>query len=322
MKFDEIIYLPILLIVFYILYISSFKIPVILLFAGFFILIKGSDFFINGAVGISSKLGISEHTIGLTIVAFGTSLPELAVSSLASYQKHASTAWGNVIGSNITNILLILGLAMLFSTIKPSRFAFKDAISMLAVSFLTIFLAFDGKLNFYDGLILLAFYVYFLYTLRGRGLEGEEIKGKAKGAILFLILGFFGIAFGGEAVVKGAVGIAHSLGIAEATVAGSIVAFGTSLPELATTVMAAIKKHYGIAVGNVIGSNVVNLALVLGISSMLANISLNLMTPMIFFFFLASFLILVILKEKWLSKIVSISFLILYAIFIATIYIF
>ena len=249
-------------------------------------------------------------------------MPELAVSSLASYQKHTATAWGNVIGSNITNILLILGLAMLFSTIKPSRFAFKDAISMLAVSFLTIFLAFDGKLNFYDGLILLAFYVYFLYTLRGRGLEGEEIKGKAKGAILFLILGFFGIAFGGEAVVKGAVGIAHSLGIAEATVAGSIVAFGTSLPELATTIMAAIKKHYGIAVGNVIGSNVVNLALVLGISSMLANIALNLMTPMIFFFFLASFLILVILKEKWLSKIVSISFLILYAIFIATIYIF
>lgn len=326
MKATEMIYIPLLLLLTYLIYFlritPSFYISIFFLAAGCFILIKGSDFFVESAVGIASKLGVSEHTIGLTIVAFGTSLPELAISGIASYQSHTETAWGNVIGSNVTNVLLILGIAMIITAIKPSKFALKDSLSMLAVSFITIFLALDGILQIYDGVILISLYIIFVYLLKGRGMEGEKRKPSLPPilAVIFFILGVFGVAIGADAVVNGAVNIAAYLGVKEVAIAASIVAFGTSLPELSTTAIAAIKKHHGIAVGNVIGSNVMNLGLVLGFAAILNKIPINLASPAIIFFILVTLITPFILKEKWIGKKTGIAFICLYVIFLLSLY--
>ena len=324
MKMIDTIYITIFLIASLIYFTVSTLSPLISIFfliGGSFILVKGSDFFVEGAVSVSTKIGVSEHTIGLTIVAFGTSLPELAVSVLASYHNHTETAWGNVIGSNVTNLLLILGFAMILISIKPSRFAFKDSVSMLLVSFLTIFLAFDGSLQFYDGFILIFLYAFFILTLRRRRMMEEEMeKVYSKNAMLFLFIGFAGVGMGGELVINGAVNIARYLGVKEVVIAVSMVALGTSLPELITSAVAVIKKHHGIAVGNVIGSNLVNLCMVLGISAVVRIIPINLNSVVIIFFLFTAFIMPFILKKKWFSRSTGTAFLILYIIFLFSIY--
>ncbi|HEC88469.1 MAG TPA: sodium:calcium antiporter [Thermoplasmata archaeon] len=323
MKMVEIIYIPIFLItsiIYFTVAVSSFAISIFFLVAGSFILVKGSDFFVDGAVNISTKIGVSEHTIGLTIVALGTSLPELAISVLASYHNHTETAWGNVIGSNVTNLLLILGFAMIVMHIKPSRFAIKDSISMLLISFLTIFLAIDGALQFYDGFLLIFLYVTFIYMLKNRKAEKKMEKTHGKNTSLFLLIGVVGVGIGGETVVNGAVNIAKYLGVKEIAIAASMVALGTSLPELITSIVAAIKKHHGIAVGNVIGSNLVNLCMVLGLSAVVRGIPINLHSIVIIFFLLTALITPVILKKKWISRVTGITFLILYVLFLLCIY--
>ncbi|KAA0000900.1 MAG: calcium/sodium antiporter [Thermoplasmata archaeon] len=323
MKISDIIFIPLLLLLlFFTYFLPSFYLPAFLLSAGCFVLIKGSDFFVESAVSISSRLGVSEHTIGLTVVAFGTSLPEFAISSIASYQHYTDTAWGNVIGSNVTNILLILGIAMIIITIKPSKFAIKDSLSMVAISFIVLLLALDDALQFYDGILLISLYILFVYLLKGRGMEGERKKGSASlpVAIVMLILGIAGIAIGADAVVKGAVNIAELFGVKEISIAASIVAFGTSLPELSTTVTAAIKKHHGIAVGNVIGSNVMNLGIVLGFATVLHKIPISLASPTILFFVMVTLIMPFILKMKWVGKKTGVAFLCLYAIFLFLLY--
>lgn len=324
MKIIEMLYIPIFIITSLIYFtISSLSpsISIFFLIAGSFILVKGSDFFIEGAVSISTKIGVSEHTIGLTVVAFGTSLPELAVSVLASYHNHTETAWGNVIGSNVTNLLLILGFAMILMQIKPSKFAFKDSVNMLLISLLTIFLAFDGSLQFYDGFILIFLYAFFIFMLRKRKMMEEEMeKAYSKNALLFLLIGFAGVGMGGELVINGAVNIARYLGVKEVIIAASMVAFGTSLPELITSIVAVIKKHHGIAVGNVIGSNLVNLCMVLGISASVRGIPINLSSTVIIFFLFTAFIMPFILKMKLFSRSTGIAFLILYILFLMFIY--
>ena len=289
---------------------------------GCFVLIKGSEYFVESTVFMAARFGVSEHTIGLTVVAFGTSLPELAVSGIASYTGHVETAWGNVIGSNVTNILLVMGIAMAVTRVKPSKFAFRDSITMLAISLLILLLILDGKLQFYDGIILLVFYIIFVYMLRKRGMEGEEMVSEISPLLTFFLFlaGITGVATGADAMVKGAVNIASYFGVKEVAVAASIVALGTSLPELSTSLVAAVKQHHGIAIGNVIGSNIMNLGMVLGFSSLLHTIPIKISSVPILFFIFAAFLTTLLLMKKWTGKAAGIILLFLYALFVVTVY--
>ncbi|OYT59082.1 hypothetical protein B6U81_06680 [Thermoplasmatales archaeon ex4484_30] len=240
---------------------------------GFALLVKGSDIFIDGAAGLAKKLGVSEHMIGLTLVAFATSLPELAVSSIASFNKQEGIAIGNVVGSNIANICLVLGVAAIIMQLKTTNETRKDAIFMTAVAFLLFgFIAIDKRIDRYDALIFLiiyAFFIYYLYkTRKGSNDRVEKKEGWLKDAI-FVILGSAGVVLGAHFLVKSGVGIAELLGISPLVIGLTMIAFGTSLPELASTIAAALKKKHGIAVGNVIGSNIINILLVLGVSGVI-----------------------------------------------------
>ncbi len=319
----NILFIPIfvlILIFYFFFYIPFLPLFIFFIIGGSFILVKSSDFFVESAVSISKIFGVSEHTIGLTIVAFGTSLPEFAVSIIAAIKKHTATAWGNVIGSNVTNILLVLGIAMLIMKIKPSKFAYRDSIILLFITFTMIFLALNG-LKFYDGFIIFLFYVFFVYSLKKRKMEKiEYIKYEYQiKKIVFLFIGIFGIAIGGDVIVKGAVGLA-SYGLKEASIAASIVALGTSLPELSTSIVATIKNYHGIAIGNVIGSNIVNLGLVLGLSSMIRNISIEMESIAIIFLIISSSILPLILKKNFLARKTGIIFLFLYFIFFILLY--
>ncbi len=311
-----------LLLIFYIQAISWKWASVFLLLLGSFSLIAGSDLFVEGAAGFAAKFGISEHAIGLTIVAFGTSLPEFAVSFIAALQKHAPISIGNVLGSNVTNILLIMGIAILIMPLKPSKFAFKDSIYMVVISVALLPMALDGKLQIYDGIILLSFYALFIYLLyKRKDIEAAcETKTGFPLALFFLIMGSIAIAIGGDATVGGAIGMAKIMNVRELAVAASIVAFGTSLPEFMTSVMATIKRYHGIAIGNIIGSNIVNLGVVLGSSCIVRNISVS-MNSMFLFFILSSFIALIVVGKKWYGRSAGIIFLLLYILFIILLYV-
>ncbi|MCD6474429.1 MAG: calcium/sodium antiporter [Thermoplasmata archaeon] len=295
--------------------------PLLLLILGGFSLVAGSDLFVEGAAGLASQHGISEHAVGLTIVAFGTSLPEFAVSFIASLKKHGGVAIGNVLGSNVANILLIMGIAMLLMPLKPSKFALKDSLYMLAISLAIVVASLDGMLKAYDGILLLIFYfifIYFLYKRKSVEAKCESSLGYAA-SILLLLLGIVAITIGGNATVGGAVDVARLLGVSETAVAASIVAFGTSLPELSTSVMATLKKYHGIAIGNIIGSNIVNLGVVLGSACIVKNISVA-MDFMMLFFLLAALLATFVIWRKIYGRAAGLVFLLLYFIFLILLY--
>jgi len=325
MKKSDIPFLPAFLLLVILLYSGfspSLPLSLLHLLLGCFILIKGSEYFVESTVEMAAKLGVSEHTLGLTVVAFGTSLPELAVSGIASYRGNVATAWGNVVGSNVTNILLILGVSMLITSIKPSRHAFRDGITMLILSLITLLMVMDGAIQFYDGLILLALYILFVYMLRKRGVEGEAMKSKLPPSLtlLFFLAGIAGVSMGANGMVEGATNISSIMGLKEVAVAASIVALGTSLPELSTSVMAALKKHHGIAVGNVIGSNIVNLGMVLGFSSIIHTIPVSISSvPLLFFLFISSITPL-LLYFKWTGRKTGFALLAFYASFLILVY--
>lgn len=264
----------------------------ILFIIGFVFLIKGADFLVSGSGSIARKLGISPLVIGLTIVSFGTSAPELVVNIMASLDGNADIAIGNIIGSNIANILLILGVAAAIYPIKvKNSTAFKEIpFSLLAVVVL-FFLVNDRMLDGgtidllsrIDGLVLLSFFIIFMYYVFSLALNGrkklddeDEIEELPYIKAIFLcIAGLLGLFFGGEWIVNGAVFVAESLNISKAVIGLTIIAFGTSLPELATTVVAARKKQTDMAIGNVVGSNIFNIFWILGLSSTINPIPFN-----------------------------------------------
>jgi len=302
-------------------YPSSWFISILLLLAGGFVLIEGSNIFVEGAAALASHIGASEHAIGLTIVAFGTSLPEFAVSFTASLEKHSGISLGNVLGSNVANILLILGFSMLLMPLRPSKFSLKDSIYLLFFTIIVIILGIDGSIKFYDGFILLILYAIFIYLLyRRKGLEAAcKSSLSLPLAILMLISGGVSVGIGGKAVIKAAVEISRMAGVSEAAIAASIVAFGTSLPEFMTSVMATIKNYHGIAVGNVIGSNIVNIGIVLGSSGIAGSISFS-FGIMEMFFILSAILATLLIKFHVYGKISGIVFLLIYLIFIIFLY--
>ncbi len=267
----------------------------IFLFAlGFIFLIKGADILVDGSSSIAKKYNISGLVIGLTIVAFGTSAPELIVSSLATLKGSTGIAIGNIIGSNISNTLLILGLAAITAPliIKKDTVNKQIPFSLLAIIAVTLLLndfLIDGRppniLTRIDGLILVLFFVIFMYyTFFSRKSEALEDFGHEKVeihknwiSIGMITVGLVSLLLGGRWIVNGATEIALVLGLSEALIGLTIVAIGTSLPELATSVIAAKKGRSDMAIGNVVGSNIFNFLWVLGFSSVLSPINHNLM---------------------------------------------
>jgi cation:H+ antiporter len=250
---------------------------------GFALLIKGADFLVDGASSIARRFNISDLVIGLTVVAFGTSTPELFVNIVASARGNTEIAIGNVLGSNISNIFLILGISSIIYPLSVSKGTVWKEIpfSLLAVIVLGLMAndrVIDGDgsslLTRIDGLVLLAFFMIFLYYSFSiaKAIEGldEHVPVKTPGlakSFVLVIAGLIGLTLGGKWIVDGAITLARSFGMSESLVGLTIVAVGTSLPELATSAMAAYKKNVEIAVGNVVGSNIFNIFFVLGISA-------------------------------------------------------
>jgi cation:H+ antiporter len=260
-------------------------VPYALLIVGFIFLIKAAGLLVDGASSIARRLRISDLVIGLTVVAFGTSTPELFVNIIASLKGNTEIAIGNVLGSNIANVLLILGVSsMVYPLTVTKGTVWKEIPLSLLAALVLGFMANDqlidrsggSALTRIDGLIFLSFFSIFIYysVSIAKKIEGMEelIPAKERGfltSLLFIVLGLIGLTLGGKWIVDGAVHVALKLGMSESLVGLTIVAVGTSLPELATSVLAAYKRNVEIAVGNVVGSNIFNIFFVLGISSII-----------------------------------------------------
>lgn len=263
-------------------------VSLIKLVIGFLLLVKGADYFVEGASSIAKKLRIPTFVIGLTIVAFGTSAPELAVSISAALKGSNDIAIGNVVGSNIFNTLVVLGASAAITPIAVEKGVIKKdyPLSIFAAILLGVlsldmilFKAPAMTLSRVDGIILLVAFAFFMYTTVKAGLkqraaanpEHEEALANmympAWKSILILVVGLAGIVIGGDLSVEGAKEIARAFGLSEALIGLTIVAFGTSLPELVTSIVAARKGESDIAVGNVIGSNIFNIFFILGVSA-------------------------------------------------------
>ena len=263
---------------------------IFLIVVGLILLVKGADFFVDGAAGIAGKCRISPLVIGLTVVAFGTSMPELAVSVTSAATGSTDLSIGNVVGSNIANILLILGVSALVCKLPVRRASLVlDIPVLLIASVLLIGLGiWGGALEWWDGLIFLAvFAVYMVILMRGARKdppipEEEKIPKSRLGIwyahkkertwflIVLTVLGLGMVVGGGTLLVEGAKYVARAAGMSERVIGLTVVAVGTSLPELVTSVVAASKKQTDIAVGNIIGSNIFNILLIVGVSSLVA----------------------------------------------------
>ncbi|WP_420387261.1 calcium/sodium antiporter [Roseivirga sp.] len=257
---------------------------ILLILLGFGLLIKGADWMISGASALAKKYGVSDLAIGLTIVAFGTSAPELIVNSVASYQGHPEIVFGNVIGSNNFNLFIILGIVGLISPIvvqsstvwKEIPLSFVAAVLMFALANITL-LTPNEVISRVDSLILISLFAGFLYyvfkQMKSEKPASVEITTSSEKKIgLLIIAGLAGLMIGGKLVVDQSVELAQALGVSERIIGLTIVAAGTSLPELVTSVVAATKKNSDIAIGNVIGSNIFNLLFILSISGLVQPI--------------------------------------------------
>ena len=256
-------------------------VAVILIVVGFVLLVKGADWLVDGASAIAKRFGISDLVIGLTVVAFGTSMPEFVVNMVSVAEGSTDLAITNILGSNIINTLVILGVTALIWPItsqKRSR-QFDIPLSILACAMVYVFVRYnvpselEPGITRLGGIILLVLFVWFLTnTFRHAKEQPDEAENETKPlgiglALLFLFAGLAGLVVGGEMIVKSAVQIATNLGVSEAVIGLTVVALGTSLPELATSAMAAFKHNCDIALGNVIGSNIFNVFFVLGTSA-------------------------------------------------------
>lgn len=265
----------------------------VLLIIGFLLLIKGADLFVDGASMIAKKIGIPSVIVGLTIVSIGTSAPELSVSLTSALNGNNGLALGNILGSNMFNTLVVLGTTALVSPlIIRKKIVKSDLIVSLVVTLFLYFIIFIDKSIFggindiskIEGGMLVAICIvyisYLIYSSKSSGMSSEEKEDKLRyknikvtPKIIFSLIGVVCIVTGGDIVVNSASGIATSLGMSEKLIGLTIVAIGTSLPELVTSVVAAKKGETGIALGNVLGSNIFNIVLILGVSSFISPIS-------------------------------------------------
>jgi cation:H+ antiporter len=308
----------------------------LLFIAGFVLLIKGAYVLVDGASALARRLNVSDLVIGLTVVAFGTSTPELFVNVIASAKGNAGIAIGNILGSNIANVLLILGVASVIYPLKVTKGTVWKEIpfSLLAALVLGVMAndqLIDQKkysaLSRIDGLILLSFFsifIYYSYSIAGdvegvrQNVQGEETP-TAK-SLFFVGAGLAALTLGGKWIVDGAVVIAKNFGMSESLIGLTIVAVGTSLPELATSAIAAYRRNAEIAVGNVVGSNIFNIFFVLGISSIIKplpfNVKDNLDIGVVILASLLLFLFMFTGKKRSLDRWEGAIFLVLYAVYV------
>lgn len=247
-----------------------------LLVVGFVMLVKGADWFVDGAAGIATKFKIPQLVIGLTIVAMGTSAPEAAVSITAAWGGNADITIGNIVGSNILNVLIILGISSVITPLLVAKSTMKvDIPFMLAITLLLLGVGYNGTISLIEGIVLLVVFVaylsyLFVVAMKDRKNSEEEVKEiSVWKALLWTVVGLILIVLGSRLTVNAATRIAQVLGLSERFIGLTIVALGTSLPELFTSVVAARKGNADIAIGNIVGSNIFNILFVVGLSSVI-----------------------------------------------------
>lgn len=254
---------------------------VIILLAGFLFLVKGADWFVEGAASIAKKLGIPQLIIGLTIVAMGTSMPEAAVSITAAINKNAGITIGNVVGSNILNIFIILGITAVITNvaIQKSTLLYEIPFMTVITIILLIFGITGSEVTFIEGVIfwiLFLIYLGYLFVMAKKGNDQEEAEAKDNPVwkcMLLMVIGGILVVKGSDFAVSGATEIARYFGMSERFIGLTIVALGTSLPELVTSVTAARRGNTGIAIGNIVGSNIFNILFVIGTTALICTVS-------------------------------------------------
>ena len=307
--------------------------------AGLILLCIGGYAIVSGGVSLAKKLRISSMIIGLTVVAYGTSTPELAASLLAAFNSHTELILGNIIGSNISNVGMVIGISAIFAPLLISKITVSRWIPiMIGVSLLVVAMSYDGEISQVDGLILIAaligFTAYTIKTVKKQKiqqnetvendeLEGEYFLSKYKietypQSIGLILAGVILLFIGGHLTVDGAVNIAETLGLSQLVIGVVIVAIGTSLPELITSIIAIAKKQTDIGVGNIVGSNIYNILLILGVSSAIVGIPV---VPDVFsnyYIMIAFSLVLFIGFRKYIPRVVGVGLAIAFVVYLAS----
>lgn len=309
-----------------------------LLISGLILLIIGGEVLVKGAVNIAFRAKISTLVVGMTIVSMGTSAPELLVSLKASLSGHPDIALGNVVGSNIANIALILGItAIIFPlVVERNSMRYDWPIMMLVTSLFYIFIL-DRSFVWYEGLtlliLLISYIVFVIWKSRKDNIAQQNnsteevvpISGKLYKDILFVIVGCVGLAFGADWLVIGAVDIARDFGIDELVISVTIVAFGTSAPELVTSVVAAVRQQSDISVGNIIGSNLFNIAGIMGITGLVTSLEINkkvITNDMLWVLGLSFVLLPMMISGKKISRLEGVLLFLVYLAYIFSLFLF
>ncbi len=295
--------------------------------AGLILLCIGGYAIVSGGVALAKKLQISSMIIGLTVVAYGTSTPELAASILAAFNSHTELILGNIIGSNISNVGMVIGISAIFAPLIISKITVSRWIPiMIGVSLLVIGMSYDGEISQIDGVILIAVLIGFtLYTIKtvkkqktqeNRIIENESLEGELflsrykietfPQSIVLIITGIILLFLGGHLTIDGAIGISETLGLSQLVIGVVIVAIGTSLPELITSVIAIAKKQTDIGVGNIVGSNIYNILLILGVSATIVGIPVSIDVFSNYYIMIAFSLVLFIGFRKYIPRYVGI----------------
>ncbi len=311
------------------------------LVAGLVLLIYAADKFVLGAASTAKHMGVSTMLVGLIIVGFGTSAPEMVVSAIASFKGNSGLALGNAVGSNITNIALVLGVGLLIVPMSiKSQTVKREMPILLVVTLMVLLLLMDLKLTFIDGLILIigmfvvTGYLLFIGIKTDKDEFSDELEAEfdlditVKKAILYLILGIILLPIASQVMVIGATDIALHFGVSDMVIGLTIVALGTSLPELAATIASALKKEHDLAIGNIVGSNMFNLLGVIGISGLIREYEFTVhfikydyfyMLLLTVFLFLAS--VYFVLKDRFISRVIGVVLLVMYFSYMGWLYV-
>lgn len=294
----------------------------LLLALGFLMLVKGADWFVEGAAGIAYKFGIPQIIIGLTIVAMGTSAPEAAVSIAAALKGSADITIGNIVGSNILNILIILGISSVVAALAVAKSTVKVEMPFVIIISAVLFvMGLDGSISFVDGIILWAIFILYLVYLfimakKNKSEEDGPLRNYPMWKnILFTVIGLILIVWGSSVTVDAASALARVFGLSERFIGLTIVAFGTSLPELFTSVTAAKRGNVDIAIGNIVGSNIFNILFVVGTSALIVPVpfALNFRADVLISIAAAAVLLIFSARKGKLGKKAGITMLIMYA---------
>ena len=306
---------------------------------GLIILCIGGYAIVSGGVSLAKKIRISSMVIGLTVVAYGTSTPELAAAILAAFNSHTELILGNIIGSNISNVGMVIGISAIFTPLLISKITVQRWIPiMIGVSLLVVGMSYDGEISQIDGVILIAgligFTIYTIKTLKrqtvqeNESIENEHLEGELflskyrietfPKAFTLIVIGAILLFIGGHFTIDGAVSIAESLGLSHLVIGVVIVAIGTSLPELITSIIAIAKKQTDIGVGNIVGSNIYNILLILGVSSTIIGIPVSIEVFSNYYIMIAFSLVLFIGFRKYIPRFVGVGLAIAFAVYLAS----